>query len=132
MPREPSRVNERMETVRQRGYRTGLNFLTTIGFHAEDLESALQGSCQNVMDIDGNISRGSFCSNDPIVQEFIREVYKSMAQSNPDYIWLDDDIRLADDMPIYVTYFCDHCLLIFERETGRKYTNENFKKTVND
>ncbi|MEX2565664.1 MAG: hypothetical protein WD431_06965 [Cyclobacteriaceae bacterium] len=123
---------KRMEAARQRGYKTGLNILTTIGHHEEALEHSLQEDYQNVMDIDGNVSEGSFCPNDPNLQEHIRELYKAMTQANPDYIWLDDDIRLAGHMPVYLTCFCNHCLSIFESETGKKYTRESFRKAVNE
>lgn len=123
---------ERMEQARKRGYKSGLNILTTMGHHDEDLENSLKGDYTNVTDINGQISRGSFCPNDEKLQEYIIGVYKSMALADPDYIWLDDDIRLAGHKPIYLTCFCDNCLSIFESETGIKHSRESFKKAVNE
>lgn len=122
----------RMQQARKRGYKSGLNILTTMGHHDEDLEHSLKGDYTYVTDIDGNVSHGSYCPNDKNLQHYIREVYKAMAHANPDYIWLDDDIRLAGHKPITHTCFCDNCLSIFETETGKKFTRTTFKKAVNE
>ncbi|MEX2232383.1 MAG: hypothetical protein WD824_09500 [Cyclobacteriaceae bacterium] len=123
---------KRMLQARKRGYKSGLNILTTIGHHNENLENSLKGDYTNLTDIEGQISQGSYCPNDIKMQEYIREVYKSMVLANPDYIWLDDDIRLAGHKPISLTCFCDNCLSIFETENGKKYSRESFKKAVNE
>lgn len=123
---------KRMQTARQNGYRTGINVLGTIGHHEENLENSLHGNYTNVTDIDGKVSRGSYCPNDPNVRVYVREIYKAMAQANPDYIWIDDDIRLAGHGPIYLTCFCDHCLNIFEKENGKKYSRESLKIAMNE
>jgi hypothetical protein len=124
-------LEKRMQTARKNGYRTGINVLSTIGHHEENLENSLHGSYTNVTDIDGKVSRGSYCPNDQNFQVYVREIYKAMALANPDYIWIDDDIRLAGHLPISLTCFCDHCLKIFEREQGKKYTRESLKSAVN-
>ena len=73
-------------------------------------------------DIEGSVCRGTFCPNDPRFQQYVRELYRLAAAANPDYIWVDDDVRLAGHMPVGLTCFCDHCLAIFEKESGTKYT----------
>jgi hypothetical protein len=112
----------RMQAARKRGYAAGVNILSTIGHHEENLEYSLQGSYTHVTDIEGRISRGSYCPNDTSFQQYIREVYQLMVRAEPDYIWIDDDVRLAGHMPVSLTCFCDNCLTIFEKESGKKYT----------
>lgn len=124
-------LNERMEQARKRGYRTGINILTTIGHHEENLDNSLKGDYTYMTGIDGNVSHGSFCPNDEHMREYIRNIYQLIAQANPDYIWIDDDIRFGH-MPIGNGCFCDNCLKIFEKETGRKYTRESLKKAFNE
>ena len=123
---------KRMQTARKSGYRAGINVLSTIGHHNENLENSLHGDYTNMTDIDGKICKGSYCPNDARYQTYIREIYTSMALAEPDYIWIDDDIRLAGHLPIYLTCFCDRCLTIFEKESGKKYSRESFKKAVNE
>lgn len=117
----------RMPQARALGYRAGINILSTIGHHEENLPNSLSGNYTNLTDIDGNVCRGSFCPNDPRVQEYVRELYQIVAAANPDYIWIDDDVRLAGHMPLHLTCFCDHCLATFETESGKKYTRASLK-----
>lgn len=123
---------ERMQTARKSGYRTGINILSTIGHHNENLENSLHGDYTNMTDIDGKVCKGSYCPNDERIHGYVRELYKSMVQADPDYIWIDDDVRLAGHSFVYLSCFCDNCLNIFEKESGKNYTRESFKKAVNE
>lgn len=122
----------RMKLARERGYRSGINILATIGHHEENLENSLQGYYTLATDIDGRVCRGSFCPNDENLRRYVREIYRAAASADPDYIWIDDDVRLAGHMPLNLTCFCDNCLAIFEKESGTKYTRESLKKAVNE
>jgi hypothetical protein len=125
-------LTQRMNQARHLGYRTGINILSTIGHHNENLENSLKGPYTPMTDIDGKICNGSFCPNDEHLREYIRDLYTVTAKANPDYIWIDDDVRLAGHMPLYLTCFCDHCLRIFEKETGKYYSRESLKKCMNE
>ncbi len=124
-------LKERMEQARKRGYKTGINILTTIGHHNENLDNSLKGNYTCMTNIDGAVCNGSFCPNDEHMREYIRNIYQMTTQANPDYIWIDDDIRFGH-MPIGLGCFCDNCLTIFEKETGKKYTRETLKKAFNE
>jgi hypothetical protein len=124
-------LKTRMEQARKLGYKTGINILTTIGHHDEDLANSLKGNYTPMTNIDGEICRGSFCPNDGNMREYIRNIYQLTARANPDYIWIDDDIRFGH-MPIGNGCFCDNCLTVFEKETGTKYTRESLKKALNE
>ena len=124
-------LKERMEQARKRGYRTGINILTTIGHHNENLNNSLKGNFTFMTNIDGDICQGSFCPNDENMREYIRSLYELTTHANPDYIWIDDDVRFGH-MPIGNGCFCENCLAIFEKETGKKYTRESLKKALNE
>lgn len=121
---------KRIPQARKLGYRAGINILCTIGHHEENLPNSLSGDYTPMTDINGNICRGSFCPNDPRFQQYVRELYRLVADADPDYIWLDDDIRLAGHMPIGQTCFCDNCLSIFEKESGKKYTRDSLRTAL--
>ena len=72
-------LKERMEQARKRGYRTGINILTTIGHHEENLDNSLKGDYTYMTGIDGNVSHGSFCPNDEHMREYIRNIYQLIA-----------------------------------------------------
>jgi len=117
----------RMPEARKLGYRAGINILSTMGHHNENLPHSLSGDYTRVTDIDGNTCQGSFCPNDPGLREYVRQVYQAVASAGPDYIWIDDDVRLAGHMPVHLTCFCDRCLAQFEKECGTKYTRPALK-----
>ncbi len=98
-------LKAKMEQVRERGYRAGIDILTTIGHHEEDLDNSLKGSYTYMTNIDGQICRGSFCPNDENMRNYISSIYTFAVQANPDYIWIDDDIRFGH-MPIGNGCFC--------------------------
>ncbi len=117
----------RMVQARQAGYRTGINILSTMGHHNENLAHSLAGNYTRVTDIEGNTCQGSFCPNDRRVQDYIRRAYHAVVSAGPDYIWIDDDVRLAGHMPVSLTCFCDNCLALFARESGTRYTRQSLK-----
>jgi hypothetical protein len=117
----------RMAQARALGYRAGINVLATMGHHNENLPNSLVGDFTRVTDIAGGVSQGAFCPNDPKFHEYVRELYRLAAKANPDYLWVDDDVRLAGHMPVGLTCFCDHCLAIFEKESGTKYTRASLR-----
>jgi len=123
---------DRIRQAKALGYRAGINILSTMGHHEENLPNSLSGDFTNLTDINGNVSRGAFCPNDPRHQAYARELYRLVAAANPDYIWVDDDVRLAGHMPIGQTCFCDNCLSIFEKESGTKYTRASLRDAANN
>jgi len=120
---------KRIAQAQARGYRSGYNILCVMGHHNENLENSIVDpeKFTQVTDINGRTSQGSLCPNDPDLVEQMLWRMQLMMDAKPDYIWLDDDIRLAGHIPVKLTCFCDNCLAKFERETGRKWTREQIK-----
>ena len=121
----------RMATARERGYRTGINILATIGHHDENLPRSLQADYARMTDLHGGLCQGSFCPNDERFRvEYVRPVYQALVGTDPDYVWIDDDVRLRGHMPISDTCFCDHCLELFAAESGFHHTRESFQQAL--
>ena len=125
-------LKDRMVETRKLGYRSGINILATIGHHEEAKTDTLIADYTRMTDIDGNCCQGSFCPNDEDMREYIRQLYEITALANPDYIWIDDDVRLFGHMPLKGTCFCDNCLEIFEKEMGVRYTRDSLKKAFDE
>jgi hypothetical protein len=115
----------RMVEVRKLGYRTGINHLTTIGFFKENAAQSLQENYGQRTFIDGRTDVGGRCSNDPKMQNYIRELYQIITAAAPDYIWLDDDIHAG-------VCFCEHCLDRFAKIAGRRYSREELKAAFSE
>ncbi len=120
----------RMPEVRRLGYRTGINVLSTVGHHNENLPNSLSGNYTPMTDIDGSVCRGSFCPNDERLREYIRRLYELVAMAEPDYLWIDDDVRLWGHMPIRCGCFCDTCLALFAQESGTRYTRDSLRQAL--
>ena len=112
-------LKERMAAARERGYRSGINVLATIGHHEENLPNSLTGDYTFMTDKDGRVCRGTFCPNDANLRAYIAQVYEAVAKAEPDYIWLDDDIRLWGHKPIKGGCFCETCIRLFSERVGR-------------
>jgi hypothetical protein len=121
MKRRCEILAQRIVQARALGYRSGINVLSTMGHHEENLPNSLAGDYTPVTDIGGGVSRGSLCPNDPNLQDYVRQIYQLTAAANPDYIWVDDDVRLMGHMPVGLTCFCNHCLEVRFRHAAWRF-----------
>jgi len=124
------RLNKVLPLIRERGMRAGINVLTTIGHHEENLANSLPPLWQNVVDPYGNKCLGSFCPEDPQHREYVKRLYTMIAEINPDFIWIDDDVRLFGHKPVKAVCFCDKCVKEFSNEIGKDYTREELVKEL--
>jgi hypothetical protein len=120
----------RIQQAKAHSYRAGINVLSTMGHHNENLPNSLSENFTRVTDVNGNVSMGSFCPNDPGFQEYVRQLYRLVAEADPDYIWIDDDVRLAGHMPVGETCFCDRCVASFSEATGTQYTRASLRDAL--
>lgn len=123
-------ITDRLTAIRSHGYGAGVNILTTIGHHEENLTGSLTGNFSRMTNIHGDVSRAVLCPNDEQARDYIRQLYEIIASCRPDYIWIDDDIRFGH-MPIGNGCFCDNCLGIFESESGTRFTRESLAEAFN-
>ncbi|HOZ49402.1 MAG TPA: hypothetical protein PLO37_17530 [Candidatus Hydrogenedentes bacterium] len=123
-------LDARMQAARARGYRSGINVLATLGHHDENLANSLSGEYTPMTDPNGNICRGSLCPNDPRLQDYIRRVYEAVASVHPDYIWIDDDVRLFGHMPVGACCFCDTCVALFSKRSGTSFTRDSLRDAL--
>jgi hypothetical protein len=122
--RRAERLRAVLAEVRGQGMRAGVNVLATIGHHEENLGNSLQAPWQRVVDPRGNICRGCFCPAQPEHIDYARKLYTSIAQAKPDFIWIDDDVRLQGHWPISFACFCDLCVQQFSQQVSRRFTRE--------
>lgn len=122
--RRAERLRKILPRVRQQGMQAGINVLATMGHHEENLSNSLNTSWQRVMDPSGNICRGSYCPSHPELIDYARKLHAAMAGAGPDFIWIDDDVRLAGHKPVTFTCFCDLCMRQFSEQVGTPFTRE--------
>jgi hypothetical protein len=125
-------LTKRMDSCRKLGYKTGINILCTTGHHEENLDNMFKGDYYHLTNIDGDICRGAYCPNsEKYRKEYVKPLYEFMSQAKPDYIWIDDDVRLAGHLPIRETCFCDNCMEIFSQKNEKKYSRQSLEKEFN-
>lgn len=123
--RRCQRLKKILPQVRERGYRAGINVLATMGHHEENLPNSLSEPWQRVMDPEGRVSLGSFCPGSADLLRYVDRLYTLVAQTGPDFIWIDDDVRLLGHLPVGATCFCDDCIARFNREEKASFTRES-------
>jgi hypothetical protein len=124
-------MKESILTAKARGYSCGVNILSTMGHHNENLENSLKGDYTRRTDLDGKTCLGSFCPNDEnFVREYVVPLYTAIAETEPDFIWIDDDVRSGHG-GIGPDCFCDNCLAEFAKLSGTLYTRETIADALN-
>jgi len=117
-------IAHRIQALRDAGVQSvGINVLTTIGHINEAWDWMEKLPFQPMIGHDGEPSLGCACPNTPQMRSYVREKYRLMAEARPDFIWVDDDIRMHHHGVDYGC-FCPTCLDIFSGTTGRSWTRE--------
>jgi len=122
---------DRMDALRKTGVASvGLNVLCTIGHINEAWSYMPPLPYQGLVGHDGRVAQGCACPNSPDMQSYVRAKYALVAGAKPDFIWVDDDIRLHHHGVAWGC-FCDTCMKIFSKTAGRKFTREALVKALN-
>jgi hypothetical protein len=121
----------RISEARALGYRVGIDVTVTLGHLEEDVPHALTGNYRPITDVSGRVGGGMYCPNDPGIHAHIASLYKMLAETDPDFIWADDDVRMANHgHGVPTPCFCEGCLAIFAEECGKKYTREELHQAL--
>jgi hypothetical protein len=112
------------------GWRVGINLLNTIG-HLDEAPGRLwETPFQKMVGHDGAVALASSCPLDPAYLEDVRQRYHLMATLKPDFIWVDDDVRINSHAPAKYCCFCPLCLADISRRLGREFTRESLVEAL--
>lgn len=92
---------KRIAALKALGYEAGINNLCTIGQTEEGYSRAewMKGT-QLFTAYDGRKSPSNRCPNDPVWRErYVKPLYEALARTKPDFIWVDDDLRMEGHGP---------------------------------
>jgi len=119
-------LKRRIVSMREAGVRSvGINVLATLGHLDEAHDTMPPLPFQPMVGMDGALSSGCGCPNSPELRDYIGAKYALMAGAGPDFIWVDDDVRLLGHKPITYSCFCNTCISRFCDDTDREYTRES-------
>ncbi len=115
---------KRLDAFRQAGIPSvGINVLCTIGHVNEAWSYMPPLPCQAMVGHDGSVSHSCACPNTLEMRAYVRAKYELVAKAKPDFIWVDDDIRMHFH-GVEFGCFCPTCLALFATRVGRTYTRE--------
>ena len=124
-------LKHRIAALKEVGISAGINVLCTIGHINEGWDYMPPLPFQAMVGHEGAVSKSCACPNTPEFREYVRKKYRLMAGAGPDFIWVDDDIRMHHH-GVRFGCFCPTCLELFLRKTGRSWTRETLLTAFND
>ena len=128
---ELSRVlTKRIAKLRQLNMPVGINILDTIGHMDEAWDVLTLAPFQTLVGHDGLVAKSCMCPNTPEYKAYMREKYRLFSMANPDFIWVDDDIRMIHHTVSFAC-FCPTCMGIFNAKHGTNYTREALVAQLN-
>ena len=108
----------------------GINVAYTIGHGDVPGEFLPPLSVQPAVGQDGIVSDACACPNSPEYHTYIKKRYALMASAKPDFIWVDDDMRMSHHGPTYPC-FCPGCLAKFGHGNDRAVLVEQLSAAGN-
>jgi len=124
-------LKRRIAALKEAGISAGINVLCTIGHINEGWDYMPLLPFQAMVGHDGAVSKSCACPNTPEFKAYIRQKYQLMAGAGPDFIWVDDDIRMHHH-GVGFGCFCPTCMDLFSRRTGRAWMRETLVTAFND
>lgn len=118
----------RLEALHRAGIPSaGINVLCTIGHINEAWSYMPPLPFQAMVGHDGAVSTGCACPNTPEMRAYVKAKYELVAKARPDFIWVDDDIRMHHHGVAWGC-FCPTCLALFAKRAGEPFTREALAK----
>ena len=124
-------LEKRMDMLRAIGIPSvGLNILETVGQLDEGWDWLDPVPFQTMVGHDGSTSFGMMCIRSKEYRNYIRYKYMRYAQSRPDFIWLDDDIRPGGHKPVDYPCFCHNCITEFNQRMHTSFCREELVRAL--
>lgn len=116
--------------VRESGVAVSLQLSNSIG-HGQYMSSCdcsglvCEGGADPIVGEDGTISRYCFCWHGEKFRKYLlTEIEAYVSSVRPDCLWIDDDYRADNHIPVHHACFCDSCIARFNERTGKGYTRQ--------
>ncbi len=123
-------LKSRIKEVQSMGFSAGINILATLGHHPQYLDRYYQSNHTHMTNKNGETCLGSYCpGNEEYLNEYVRPLYLSMLSAEPEFIWVDDDVRYGH-FPIGYGCFCNGCIDRFNKEFGYSFTRDTLVKEL--
>ena len=126
------RLKARMQALRDAGVPSvGFNVLCSIGHLDEGFDWLTRPPFQTVVGHDGSTSTSCMCTRAPEYIPYLKAKYTILAKTEPDFIWVDDDVRMHNH-GVRFPCFCHNCVETFNRRVGKAFTRESLVKALDN
>jgi hypothetical protein len=125
-------LRRRLAPLHEMDLSAGINVVTTIGHMDEAWDYMPASPLGPTVGHNGAASRACACPNTADYRRYIRDKYRLMAQAGPQFIWVDDDLRMEHHGAAELGCFCPTCLDQFSQETHRTWTRQDLVAALND
>jgi len=105
-----------------KGIKAGV-YILTIG-HSDRGHPVPELPFQKMIGVDGIENPAAHCPLDPNFQQYITECITKLAEHNPDFIMIDDDISIEGHSPLKMTCVCPLHLSLYKEMCNREVTPE--------
>ncbi len=123
-------IARRIEQYRSIGVRSvGINVLSTIGHCDEGWDLFEPTGLQHFTGPSGEESKSCLCYVNDDFLEYTIQKYVMYASAKPDFIWIDDDLRIWWH-GIEDGCYCDGCIARFNAETGGTFTRQSLVEAM--
>ena len=79
---------------------------------------------------DGTECKLNNCPRQPGFLKYCAEMARIHASWKPGSIWIDDDLRMTNHLPVKTGCYCSTCVAAFSEEEGRVYTRESLVAAI--
>ncbi|HEY3398426.1 MAG TPA: hypothetical protein VGM19_12295 [Armatimonadota bacterium] len=125
-------IGQALTALRAEGWRVGINVLNTIGHLDESPQRFHRVPWQPMVGHDGTAAEASSCPADSTFLVDVYKRYRMFAGLHPDFIWVDDDVRMAHHPPVVWGCFCPQCLRDFSRRMDRTVSRDHLVELLRE
>ena len=123
-------MRQRFDKLREIGIPSvGCNMWSTLGHVDEAWDWVDMPPFQTVVGHDGHTSANCVCFRDEQFLAYCEKKYALVAEIEPDFIWVDDDVRIHHHQVEYPC-FCQKCVQKFGDIVGRRFTRERLVEAL--
>lgn len=122
-------LGKRIADLKSRGFKSvGINVHCTLG-HIDEGYTIYGQPFHPIVGYKGDLSLACFCSEHEDRKAFLREKYAMYAKLQPDFIWVDDDVKFFWN-GVKFGCFCSKCMERFNKRMGTAYTRETLVEAM--
>ena len=114
-------LGKRIADLKRRGFASvGINVHCTLG-HIDEGYTIYGQPFHPIVGYRGDKSLACFCPEHEDRKQFLREKYAMYTRLNPDFLWVDDDVKFFWN-GVKFGCFCPKCMERFNKKMGAYYT----------